>query len=46
MTRLAEIELAVKRLRIPAKFADQFYGLRGHIDYVRERLGTHAAQRP
>ena len=46
MTRLAEIELAVKRLRIPAKFADQFYGLRGHIDYVRERLGGPVPQRP
>ena len=29
------IEDAVNRMKIPASFADQFYGLRGHIDYVR-----------
>jgi hypothetical protein len=26
----------VNRMKIRAAFADQFYGLRGHIDYVRE----------
>ena len=30
------IEEAVNGMRVPASFADQFYGLRGHIDYVRE----------
>lgn len=30
-----EIEHAVNQMKIPAAFADQFYGLRGHIDYVR-----------
>jgi hypothetical protein len=29
------IEDAVNKMKIPAYFADQFYGLRGHIDYVR-----------
>jgi len=36
--RLDEIEKAVKHMKVPASFADQFYGLRGHIDYVREKL--------
>jgi hypothetical protein len=25
-------------MKVPASFADQFYGLRGSIDFVRERL--------
>jgi hypothetical protein len=36
--RLAEIDWAVARMKVPASFADKFYGLRGHIDYVREKL--------
>lgn len=40
--RLDEIESAVKNLKVPASFADQFYGLRGHIDYVREKLAKLA----
>ena len=40
--RLDEIEKAVKRMKVPASFADQFYGLRGHIDYVREKLANTA----
>jgi hypothetical protein len=35
LKRLDEIELAVNRMKIPASFADQFYSLRGHIDFVR-----------
>ena len=38
--RLDEIEKTVKRMKVPASFADQFYGLRGHIDYVREKLAN------
>ncbi|PWU16860.1 MAG: C4-dicarboxylate ABC transporter substrate-binding protein [Verrucomicrobia bacterium] len=34
--RLDEIESGVNRIKIPASFADQFYGLREHIDFVRE----------
>ncbi len=29
------IEKAVNRMEVKAAFADQYYGLRGHIDYVR-----------
>jgi TRAP-type uncharacterized transport system substrate-binding protein len=38
LLRLDEIEMAVNTMRVPASFADQFYALRGHIDFVRERL--------
>lgn len=38
LTRLDAIENAVNKMRVPASFADQFYSLRGHIDFVRERL--------
>ena len=36
--RLDGIEQAVNGMKVPASFADQFYALRGHIDFVRERL--------
>ncbi len=36
--RFDSIEDAVNKMKVPASFADQFYGLRGHIDYVRELL--------
>ena len=36
--RLNQIEEAVNTMKVPASFADQFYGLRGHIRFVRERL--------
>ena len=36
--RLDDIEGAVNQLKVPASFGDQFYVLRGHIDYVRNRL--------
>ena len=38
--RLDEIEKAVKRMKVPASFADQFYGLRGHLDFVRMKLAS------
>jgi len=38
LARLDEIEKGVSRMKVPASFADQFYGLRGSIDFVRERL--------
>ena len=37
-TRLNQIEEAVNKMKVPASFADQFYGLRGHISFVRGRL--------
>ena len=39
--RLDAVERAVNAMRVPPSFADQFYGLRGHIEFVRrlsERL--------
>jgi hypothetical protein len=42
--RLDEIEKAVKQMKVPASFADQFYGLRGHIDYVRAILMSRTAK--
>ncbi len=36
--RLDTIEEAVNRMKVPASFASQFYGLRGHIAFVRDRL--------
>ncbi|MEI7732938.1 MAG: TAXI family TRAP transporter solute-binding subunit [Verrucomicrobiota bacterium] len=44
LRRLDHIEEAVHKLKVPASFADQFYGLRGHIDYVRSRLGNGGAK--
>lgn len=40
---LDEIEQDVDRLKVPASFADQFYVLRGHVAFVRERLRTAGA---
>lgn len=36
--QLDEIEAAVQRIEVPASFGDLFYGLRGHIGAVRQRL--------
>ena len=36
LQRLGEIERAVNKMKVPASFADQFYGLRTHIDFVRQ----------
>jgi len=38
LVRLGEIEQAVNKMKVPASFADQFYGLRGDITFVRSRL--------
>lgn len=38
LEQLKVIEDGVNRMRVPASFADQFYGLRGHIDLVRAQL--------
>ena len=35
LRRLDEIEKAVNRIKVPASYADQFYNLRTHIDFVR-----------
>lgn len=36
--QLDHIEASVNRIVVPASFGDMFYGLRGHVDYVRHRL--------
>ena len=36
--RIDEIEASVNQMKLPASFADQFYGLRGHIALVRSEL--------
>jgi TRAP-type uncharacterized transport system substrate-binding protein len=43
LNRLNEVEQAVNKMRVPASFADQFYSLRGHIDFVRSRLAEVAS---
>ena len=40
--RIDHIEEEVNKIKVPASFADQFYVLRGHIDFVRERLTRNA----
>ena len=38
LRRLDEIEQSVNKMKLPASFADQFYALRGHINFVRDRM--------
>ena len=38
LKRLDAIEQGVNSLKVPLSFADQFYVLRGHISFVRDRL--------
>jgi hypothetical protein len=38
--RLNHIEQVVNNMKVPASFADQFYSLRGHIGFVRDRLSA------
>jgi hypothetical protein len=40
--RLDHIENSVSQMKVPASFAGQFYGLREHIGFVRERLGAES----
>jgi hypothetical protein len=42
LAKLDHIENEVNRLKVPASFADQFYGLREHIQFVRGRLTADA----
>lgn len=35
------IDESVNKMKVRASFADQFYGLRGHIDYVRRMVEKH-----
>lgn len=38
LNRLDHIEGEVNKMKVPASSADQFYALRGHIDFVHDRL--------
>jgi TRAP-type uncharacterized transport system substrate-binding protein len=40
MQKLDQIEASVKNIRVPAAFADLFYGLRLHIVFVRDHLSS------
>jgi hypothetical protein len=44
LLRLDEIEEHVNQLSIPLAFADALYGLRSHINFVRQRVRAAAAQ--
>ncbi|MBJ6723380.1 ABC transporter substrate-binding protein [Geomonas sp. Red875] len=44
MKRLDDIEGSVDRMKIPVSFANQFYVLREHIGFVRERLKANAEE--
>ncbi|MGA2605726.1 MAG: TAXI family TRAP transporter solute-binding subunit, partial [Verrucomicrobiia bacterium] len=46
LQRLEHIENAVNKMTVPAYFGDQFYGLRGHIDFVRQTAERPQAQKP
>ena len=39
LKRLDVIQTEVNKMKVPAFLADQFYGLRGHIDLVRQMAG-------
>jgi uncharacterized protein len=38
---IERIDTGVRRIRVPLAFSDQLYDLRGHIDFVRQRLASH-----
>lgn len=38
LKRLDSIQSEVNKMKVPAFLADQFYGLRGHIDFVRQMM--------
>lgn len=44
LERLDGIESDVNKLKVPASFASQFYDLRNHVVFVRNRLKTVAAR--
>lgn len=43
LTRLEQIEHAVNKMKVPVSFAEQFYVLRVHIDFVRAKLLNRAS---
>ena len=45
LERIEQIEAEVYRMKVPALFADQFYALRGHINFVHKQLKSGAPTR-
>ena len=43
--RCEQIEQLVNKLQVPSSFADQFYGLRGHIRFVQDQLNDNRQDR-
>jgi hypothetical protein len=43
LKQLDEIDKGVNNMKVPVAFADQFYVLRQHIRFVRDRLTQHSA---
>jgi TRAP-type uncharacterized transport system substrate-binding protein len=46
LRKLDHIESTVSKIVVPARFGDLFYGLRGHIDFVRGRLTAQNESSP
>ena len=46
LQRLNEIEEMVNQISIPLSFADGLYGLRSHINFVRQRVLSLMAGEP
>lgn len=46
LAELDGIERGVHKMKVPASFADQFYGLREHIEFVREKFGEPTGPSP
>jgi len=44
LQRLDDIEERVNQISIPLSFADALYGLRSHINFVRQRVRSAAAE--
>jgi hypothetical protein len=38
LARLNQIGQAIDNMKVPTSFADQFYGLKGHVGFVRARI--------
>ena len=43
LKKLDDIEASVNKIVVPASFGDLFYGLRGHVSYVRNNLLEQAS---
>ena len=46
LRHLDHIELAVNKIKVPASFGNLFYGLREHINFVRDSLLAHHSVLP